>query len=95
MAQKLSQLYDVDNRYREAKGVPDNTSGKRFLKEFMEQDKRLGANIIGRSRQNDNRFVVAAQGGTVPISSIGLTGSLIGNTDSKLTFKNAFRAAQS
>ena len=95
MAQKLSQLYDVDNRYREAKGVPDNTSGKRFLKEFMEQDRRLGANIIGRSRQNDNRFVVAAQGGTVPISSIGLTGSLIGNTDSKLTFKNAFRAAQS
>ena len=95
MAQKLSQLYDVDNRYREAKGVPDNTSGKRFLQQFMAQDKRLGANIIGRSRQNDNRFVVAAQGGTVPISSIGLTGSLIGNTDSKLTFKNAFRAAQS
>ena len=95
MAQKLSQLYDVDNRYREAKGVPDNTSGKRFLQQFMAQDKRLGANIIGRSRQNDNRFVVAAQGGTVPIASIGLTGSLIGNTDSKLTFKNAFRAAQS
>ena len=95
MAQKLSQLYDVDNRYREAKGVPDNTSGKRFLQQFMEQDRRLGANIIGNSRQSDNRFVVAAQGGTVPISSIGLTGSLIGNTDSKLTFKNAFRAAQS
>ena len=95
MAQKLSQLYDVDNRYREAKGVADNTSGKRFLKQFMAQDKRLGANIIGNSRENDNRFVVAAQGGTVPISSIGLTGSLIGNTDSKLTFKNAFRAAQS
>ena len=95
MAQKLSQLYDVDNRYREAKGVPDNTSGKRFLQQFMAQDKRLGANIIGRSRQNDNRFVVAAQGGTVPIASIGLTGSLIGNTDSKATFKNAFRATQS
>ena len=95
MAQKLSQLYDVDNRYREAKGVPDNTSGKSFLQQFMAQDKRLGANIIGKSRENDNRFVVAAQGGTVPIASIGLTGSLIGNTDSKLTFKNAFRAAQS
>ena len=95
MAQKLSQLYDVDNRYREAKGVPDNTSGKRFLQQFMAQDKRLGANIIGNSRENDNGFVVAAQGGTVPIASIGLTGSLIGNTDSKLTFKNAFRAAQS
>ena len=95
MAQKLSQLYDVDNRYREAKGVPDNTSGKRFLQQFMEQDRRLGANIIGNSRQSDNRFVVAAQGGTVPIASIGLTGSLIVKTDSKYTFKNAFRAAQS
>ena len=95
MAQKLSQLYDVDNRYREAKGVAYNTSGKRFLKQFMAQDKRLGANIIGNSRENDNRFVVAAQGGTVPIASIGSTGSLITNTDSKLTFKNAFRAAQS
>ena len=95
MAQKLSQLYDVDNRYREAKGVPDNTAGKRFLQQFMAQDKRLGANIIGNSRENDNRFVVAAQGGTVPIASIGLTGSLIGNTDSKFTFKNAFRATQS
>ena len=95
MAQKLSQLYDVDNRYREAKGVPDNTSGKRFLQQFMEQDRRLGANIIGNSRQSDNRFVVAAQGGTVPIASIGLTGSLISNTDSRATFKNAFRATQS
>ena len=95
MAQKLSQVYDVDNRFTEAKGVPDNTSGKRFLKQFIAQDKRLGANTIGNSRENDNRFVLAAQGGTVPIASIGLTGSLIGNTDSKLTFKNAFRAAQS
>ena len=33
MAQKLSQLYDVDNRYREAKGVADNVAGKQFLQE--------------------------------------------------------------
>ena len=95
MAQKLSQLYDVDNRYREAKGISDNNAGKAFLRQFRARDKRLGANIIGNSRQSDNRFVLPAQGGTVPIASIGLTGSLIGNTDSKLTFKNAFRAAQS
>ena len=37
MAQKLSQLYDVDNRYREAKGVADNESGKQFLQEFSEK----------------------------------------------------------
>ena len=31
MARKLSQVYDVDNRYREAKGVADNVAGKQFL----------------------------------------------------------------
>ena len=95
MAQKLSQLYDVDNRYREAKGVADNVAGKKFLKDFIARDKELGTDFIGDSRKSDNRFVLPAQGGTVPISSIGLTGSLIGNTDTKFTFKNLFRAAQS
>ena len=95
MAQKLSQLYDVDNRYREAKGVPDNVAGKQFLQEFIARDKKLGTPFIRDSRKSDDRFVLAGQGGTIPISSIGLTGSLIGNTDSKSTFKNAFRASQS
>ena len=95
MAQKLSQVYDVDNRFKEAKGVADNTAGKKFLQQFRARDKSLGSNFIGDSRKSDDRFVVAAEGGTIPISSIGLTGSLISNTDSKLTFKNAFRAAQS
>ena len=39
MAQKLSQLYDVDNRYKEAKGVPDNNAGKAFLAQFRARDK--------------------------------------------------------
>ena len=95
MAQKLSQLYDVDNRYKEAKGVTDNIAGKRALQNFIARDKRLGSDIIGDSRRSDDKFILPAQGGTIPIASIGLTGSLIGNTDSKLTFKNAFRAAQS
>ena len=95
MAQKLSQVYDVDNRFKEAKGVADNLSGKRFLQEFRARDKSLGSNPIGTSRESDDRFIVAAEGGTIPISSIGSTGSLIGNTDSKITFKNLFRAAQS
>ena len=50
MAQKLSQLYDVDNRYREAKGVADNVAGKQFLQDFIAQDKRLGSDFIGDSR---------------------------------------------
>ena len=94
MAQKLSQVYDVDNRFREAKGVADNTAGKKFLQEFRARDKSLGSNFIGDSRKSDDRFILAAQGGTIPVSSLGL-GSQISNTDSKSTFKNAFRAAQS
>ena len=94
MAQKLSQVYDVDNRFREAKGVADNTAGKKFLQEFRARDKSLGSNFIGDSRKSDDRFVVAAEGGTIPISSLGL-GSQISDTDSKVSFRNLFRAAQS
>ena len=94
MAQKLSQLYDVDNRYREAKGVPDNVAGKQFLQEFIARDKKLGTPFIGDSRKSDDRFVLAGQGGPVSIGALGL-GSQLSNTDSKSTFKNAFRAAQS
>ena len=94
MAQKLSQVYDVDNRFREAKGVADNLAGKRFLQEFRARDKSLGSNFIGDSRKSDDRFILAAQGGTIPVSSLGL-GSQISNTDSKSTFRNTFRAAQS
>ena len=94
MAQKLSQVYDVDNRFKEAKGVADNTAGKKFLQEFRARDKSLGSNFIGDSRKSDDRFVVAAEGGTIPISSLGL-GSQISDTDSKVSFRNLFRAAQS
>ena len=94
MAQKLSQVYDVDNRFKEEKGVADNTAGKKFLQEFRARDKSLGSNFIGDSRKSDDRFILAAQGGTIPVSSLGL-GSQISNTDSKSTFKNTFRAAQS
>ena len=94
MARKLSQVYDVDNRYREAKGVADNVAGKQFLQDFIAQDKRLGSDFIGDSRKSDDRFILPAQGGTIPISSLGL-GSQISNTDAKTTFKNSFRATQS
>ena len=94
MARKLSQVYDVDNRYKEAKGVADNVQGKRFLKDFIAQDKRLGADFIGDSRESDDRFILPAQGGTIPISSLGL-GSQLSNTDARTTFRNSFRASQS
>ena len=94
MAQKLSQLYDVDNRYREAKGVADNVAGKQFLQEFIARDKRLGTDFVGDSRRGDDKFILPAQGGTVSIGALGL-GSQLSNTDSRTTFRNAFRASQS
>ena len=94
MAQKLSQLYDVDNRYKEAKGVSDNLAGKRALQDFIARDKRLGSDIIGDSRRSDDKFILPAQGGTVSIGALGL-GSQLSNTDSRTTFRNAFRASQS
>jgi|TARA_B100000242_G_scaffold62453_1_gene37941 hypothetical protein len=94
MAQKLSQLYDVDNRYKEAKGVTDNIAGKRALQNFIARDKRLGSDIIGDSRRSDDKFILPAQGGTVSIGALGL-GSQLSNTDSRTTFRNAFRASQS
>ena len=94
MAQKLSQLYDVDNRYREAKGVSDNLAGKRALQDFIARDKRLGGDFIGDSRRSDDKFILPAQGGTVSIGALGL-GSQLSNTDSRTTFRNAFRASQS
>ena len=94
MAQKLSQVYDVDNRFKEAKGVADNLAGKRFLQEFRARDKSLGSNFIGDSRRSDDRFILPAQGGTVSIGALGL-GTQLTNTDSRTTFKNAFRATQS
>ena len=93
MAQKLSQVYDVDNRFTEAKGVADNEPGKRFLREFRKRDKSLSKNFIGDSRRSDDKFILPAQGGTIPVSSLGL-GSQISNTDSVATFKNSFRATQ-
>ena len=94
MAQKLSQLYDVDNRYREAKGVPDNNAGKAFLQQFRARDKEFAKDPVESSRREDDKFILPAQGGTVPIAALGL-GTQLSNTDSRTTFRNAFRASQS
>ena len=94
MAQKLSQLYDVDNRYREAKGIPDNNAGKAFLQQFRARDRELAKDPVEPSRREDNKFILPAQGGTVSIGALGL-GSQLSNTDSRTTFRNSFRASQS
>ena len=44
--------------------------------------------------ESDDKFILPGQGGTVSIGALGL-GSQLSNTDSRTTFKNAFRASQS
>ena len=67
---------------------------KLFLQQFRARDKELAKNPIEPSRREDNRFILPAQGGTVSIGALGL-GSQLSNTDSRTTFRNAFRASQS
>ena len=67
---------------------------KEFLQEFIARDKRLGTDFVGDSRRSDDKFILPGQGGTVSIGALGL-GSQLSNTDSRTTFRNAFRASQS
>ena len=56
--------------------------------------RKLGTDFVGDSRRSDDKFILPAQGGTVSIGALGL-GSQLSNTDSRTTFRNAFRASQS
>ena len=93
MAQKLSQLYDVDNRYREAKGVLTTMLVKDFFNNSEQEIKNL-QKICRTIKKSDDKFILPAQGGTVSVGALGL-GSQLSNTDSRTTFRNAFRASQS
>ena len=98
MVKTRSQDYNVDNRYRETAGytdVPgesagDNTAGKRHLKNYIEQDRVRGMNRIAPDNRDENKFIMPGQGGLIPIPDRGS----VSNTDSRTTFRNAFRASQ-
>tara|TARA_B100000287_G_C20077463_1_gene560977 strand:- start:143 stop:445 length:303 start_codon:yes stop_codon:yes gene_type:complete len=100
MAQTRSQDYNVDNRYRETAGytdIPkeaakDNSSGSRFLRNFIERDRVKGLNPIAPDNRDENKFIMPAQGGLVPVPR---DGGSISNSDARMTFRNSFRAAQS
>ena len=94
MAQTRSQDYDVDNRYSQSQvnGTParDNTSGKNFLRNYLERDKVAKKNPIAPDNKDENKFVLPGQGGLIPIPD----GGSVSNTDSRMTFRNSFRASQ-
>ena len=94
MAQTRSQDYDVDNRYSQSQinGTParDNTSGENFLRNYLERDKVAKKNPIAPDNRDENKFILPGQGGLIPIPH----GGNVSNTDSRMTFRNAFRASQ-
>jgi len=97
MAFEKSQSYNVDNRYTQAKGVPDDTAGPRFLQQYLEGRRSNAKFPVTMERLGDDRFVFAGQGGTIPVGSLpyeprGAAG--FNNTDSAIGFRNSFRASQ-
>ena len=94
MAQTRSQDYDVDNRYSQSQinGTParDNTSGENFLRNYLQRDKVAKKNPIAPDNRDENKFILPGQGGLIPIPD----GGSVSNTDSRMTFRNAFRASQ-
>ena len=99
MAQKRSQDYNVDNRYRETAGytdIPkeaatDNSSGKDFLAKYIERNRVAKKNPIAPDNKDENKFVLPGQGGLVPIPRDVVS---ISNSDARTTFSNSFRASQ-
>ena len=94
MAQTRSQDYDVDNRYSQSQinGTPgrDNTSGQNFLRNYLQRDKVAKKNPIAPDNRDENKFILPGQGGLIPVPD----GGSVSNTDSRMTFRNSFRASQ-
>lgn len=98
MAFEKSQSYKVDNRFTEAKEMPDNNQALGFLENYLEA-RRSGARLpITEERRQDDRFVFPAQGGTVPVAALPYEprgAASINNTDSRVGFRNTFRVTPS
>jgi len=98
MALEKSQSYTVDNRFQEAKEMPDNNQAVNFLKNYLETREAVNRLPITQERRGDDRFVFPAQGGTVPIGALPYEprgAASIGNTDSRVGFRNTFRVTPS
>lgn len=98
MTSKFSQNYGVDNRYRGLEQAQDNDAGRKFLSQYVKRDRKASAPDTTSQRLEDDRFVLAAEGGTVPIASFPYEprgASSISNTDQRSSFRNLFRAQQS
>jgi len=98
MTKHLSQDYGVDNRYRGHEEAQDNEAGLRFLKQYQKRDLAGKQDDLETQRRGDDRFVLAGEGGTVPIAALPYEprgSASIGNTDRRIGFRNLFRTQPS
>lgn len=98
MAVAKSQSYTVDNRYLQAQGVSDDAAGQRFLRDYLNARTMAGKFPTTQERQGDDRFVFAAQSGTIPVGALPSAprgSASIGNTDGRIVYRNTFRAKPS
>ena len=98
MKHQLSQNYGVDNRYQGLEEAQDNAAGMRFLSQYMERDRKGAQDDITAQRQGDDRFVLVAQGGTIPTTALPYEprgAASINNTDRRIGFRNLFRTQPS
>lgn len=97
MTQQFSQTYKVDNRYRGVEDAVDDSAGQRFLSQYLQRSRLIGKPNVEEQRKDDDRFVLPAQGGTVPIAALPYEPrgvASISNTDKRAGFRNLFRAEQ-
>jgi hypothetical protein len=98
MAFEKSQSYRVDNRYSQAQGVEDNTSSLIFLRNYLGRRKSQAQLPITSERLEDDRFIMPALGGTIPIGALPYEprgSASIRNTDRGASFRNTFRVTPS
>ena len=98
MTNQFSQTYGVDNRYRGMEEAQDNAAGLRFLSQYLERDRTSSKDDISTQRKGDDRFVLVAQGGTVPTTALPYEprgAANISNTDRRIGFRNLFRTQPS
>lgn len=98
MAENLSQTYSVDNRYRGLGEAFDDQKGPEFLAQYLKQRKASQTDDITEQRRGDDRFVLAGEGGTVPLTAFPYEprgAASLSNTDRSVTFRNTFRTQPS
>lgn len=81
MAQNRSQVYQVDERYKETQGALDNNAGLNFLQNYIRRDQAGKKYNLESQRQEDDRIFTA-----IPRAN--------SNAYGVASYRNPFRAAQ-